>query len=281
MKNKEHTPHLSTLAEKLKMYFSPEVAKDFAEHEQNEKNFRVAEIVDRILMEETKGLPNPLQVAELGGGAHPDRYHEFFRKLLEEPRGHIDWVDISPHMLKLAPTYISGKDYEARKEIIAFVEKDIINYLRGLENESLDIAIMKYTIGHIEDLGELFELLSKKLKKGGKVISTAGNLNPELRSVSTNAQFLYNGEEFPEDETRTLKDGDLFTIKFFTVSGNPQAGFIEGGETVKFFHSKEKIVSLAKTFGLDIFIGDWKDHVAQENQNGEKMSQDVVVLTKK
>ncbi|MBS4066706.1 MAG: hypothetical protein KGZ74_19245, partial [Chitinophagaceae bacterium] len=76
--------------EGLDMYFSPEIAEKFAELEQNDKNFRVAQIVDRILVQETKELSSPIYSAELGGGAHPDRYHEFFAKLLQEPKGHID-----------------------------------------------------------------------------------------------------------------------------------------------------------------------------------------------
>ena len=35
----------------LKMYFSPEIAEKFAQLEQNEKNYRVAAIVDRVLMQ--------------------------------------------------------------------------------------------------------------------------------------------------------------------------------------------------------------------------------------
>jgi len=140
---------------------------------------------------------------------------------------------------------------------------------------------MKYTIDHIKDLGKLFELLAKKSKKGGKLISTADNLNPELKSYSTNARFLYNGEEFPDDETRTLKDGDSFTIKFFKESGNPESGYLKGAETVKYYHSPEKILKLAKKFKFDTFLGDWKKIADEDGQVGENMDQDVLILTKK
>ncbi|MEK7452747.1 MAG: methyltransferase domain-containing protein [Patescibacteria group bacterium] len=280
MNNKEKQDNLN-YHKGLAMYFSPEIAEKFAESEQNEKNFKVAKIIDTILMQESEKLQNPIYSAELGGGAHPDRYHEFFDKLLSEPRGHMDWVDLSPYMLKLAVKYISEEKYKNRNEIITFIENDILEYLRTLENEKLDTAIMKYTIDHIDDLNELFKLLSEKIKHGGKLIATIGNINPELKSFSTNARFLYNGEEFPDDETRELKDGDSFTVKFFKVSGDPTAGYIDGAETKKYFHSAEKIKNLAESFGFDIFLGDWKDFVEQEKQNDETMNQDVLVLTKR
>jgi hypothetical protein len=35
----------------IQMYFNETIVRNFAEHEQNEKNFRVAEIVDCIIMD--------------------------------------------------------------------------------------------------------------------------------------------------------------------------------------------------------------------------------------
>lgn len=262
----------------LEMYFSPEVARKFAELEQNEKNFRVAGIVDTILIQESAGLQTPINSAELGGGAHPDRYDGFFDKLINE-HGHIDWVDVSPHMLELAKKYLSDEKYQKRKEVATFIESDILEYLRSLEDGKLDLAIMKYTVDHIETLDELLKLLQAKLSPGGKLVATI-NTNPELRSYSTNARFLYNGERFPDNETRTLKDGDNFTVKFFKISGDPSAGYLEGAQTVKYFHSAEKIVRLAQSFGFDVFLGDWKKLVPQQNLGNESMDQEVLILTK-
>ena len=265
----------------LEMYFSPEIALKFAELEQNDKNFRVARIADRVLMKETKDFDNPIYVAELGGGAHPDRYHDFFDKLLTEPSGHIDWVDISPYMLDLAKKYIEDEKYKKRNEVISFIKSDILEYLDKLEDNKLDVAIMKYTIDHMENIEDLFRLLSSKLKPGGKLISTIGSMSPELKSYSTNARFLYNGESFPDDEVRILKDGDNFTVKLFKVSGNPNAGYLEGALTIKYFHSADKFREIADTFGFDIFLGDWKEFIDEEKQEGEKMDQGILVLTKK
>ena len=264
----------------LEMYFSPEIAEKFAELEQNKKNFKVAQIVDTLLLQESADLKAPIYSAELGGGAHPDRYDEFFSKLINEG-GHMDWVDVAPLMLELAKKYISNEKYQNRKKVITFVKSELLEYLRGLENEKLDLAIMKYTIDHIDNLDALFELLSAKLTQGGKLIATIGSTSPELKSYSTNARFLHNGEQFPDDETRTLKDGDNFTVKFFKVSGDPTAGYLEGAETLKYYHSAEKIKQLAESFGFDIFLGDWKNFVPSDNQKGEMMNQDVLVLTKK
>lgn len=263
----------------LEMYFEPEIAEKFAELEQNEKNFNVAQIVDSILIQESASLKSPIYSAELGGGAHPDRYDEFFNKLIEE-NGHMDWVDVSPHMIELAKKYLSKEEYQNRKEIINFIESDILEYLRGLENEKIDIAIMKYTIDHIEKLDELFKLLAEKLTQGGKLIATIGSTNPELKSYSTNARFLYNGEQFPDDETRILKEGDTFTVKFFKVSGDPTAGYLEGAETMKYYHSAEKIKQISEELGFDIFLGDWKDLVLDENQDNITMDQEMLVLKK-
>jgi len=265
----------------LGMYFSPEIAEQFAGLEQNESNFKAAQIVDLVLVQESATMKAPIFAAELGGGAHPDRYHEFFNKLLQQPRGHIDWVDVAPPMLELAKKYISNEKYRNRNEIITFIEKDILEYLRGLENEKLDFAIMKYTVDYLENLEELFKLLSAKLMPGGKLIALIGSTSPELKSYSTNARYLYNGEQFPDNETRTLEDGDNFTVKFFKVSGDPTAGYLEGAETLKYFHSAEKIKQVAEDFGFAFFLGDWKDFVSQENQKGETKDLNVLVLTKK
>ncbi len=263
----------------LEMYFSEDISEKFAKLEQNERNFQVAGIVDRILMQETENFENPICVAELGGGAHPDRYHEFFRKILQEPKDHIDWVDISPFMLELAKKYIDNEEYQDRKEVINFVESEICEYLSKLKDEQLDLAIMKYTFNHIKDIESLLQLLSVKIKPGGKLISTISNLNAELKSYSTNARYLYNGEQFSDERKIKLKDGDNFVIKFFKIAGDKDSGYLKSAENTAYYHSAEKIEKLAETFGFNIFIGDWKSIIKTEKQ--EEAKQDVFVLTKK
>ena len=266
--------------EELKMYFSKDIVEKFAELEQNERNFQAAEIVDRILIQKTVDFENSIYVAELGGGAHPDRYHKFFEKIMQEPKGHIDWVDISPVMLELAKKYINNEEYQERKEVVDFVESEICEYLSGLKDGQLDLAIMKYTFNHIQDIEVLFQSLSIKIKEGGKFISTIANLNAELKSYSTNASYLYNGQQFSDDEKIKLKVGDSYVIKFFKIAGDKNSGYLENAETVLYYHSAEKIKKLAETFGFEVFIGDWKDLVETGKQD-EGVNQDVFVLTKK
>lgn len=272
----EKEPDNKKVPEGLDMYFNRNVAEKFAELEQNEKNFRVAEIVDDVIMSEIRDMKNPIYSVELGGGAHPDRYDKLFAQLLIEPRGHMDWVDVAPLMLDLAKKYIDNEKYKERLDVIKFVEDGILEYLEKLPAEKLDLAIMKYTIDHIADLGKLFALISCKLKAGGKLVASLGVLDPQLKSVSTNARFLYNGEEFPEDEVKILKDGDSFTVKFFNVSGDPKSGYLEGAETIKFYHSEEKMRELAKKYNLDISVGDWKEILGAK----EGISQLILVLRK-
>lgn len=34
-------------------------------------------------------------------------------------------------------------------------------------------------------------------------------------------------------------------------------------------------------WGINVFLGDWKDFVLEENKKGEKMDQEVLVMSKK
>ncbi len=268
------------LAREMKMYFSPTVTKEYVKQEQNKESFNVAEIIDRVVINETKHMSGSLYIAELGGGAHPDRYHNLFERLLEKPGGHLDWVDSSLHMIKLAEKNISTEEYKARKDVLSFKNREITEYLSVLEDEDLDIAIMKDVIDHIEDLNELFTALATKLKKGGKLIATV-DTRSNLESFSSNARYLYKGEEFPDNETRKLEDGDKITAKFFKEFGNPHSGYIEGAEIVKYFHSVEKIKDLAASHEFDIFIGDWKEIISEkEEKEIFTFEQEILVLTK-
>lgn len=243
------------------------------------KNFKVARIVDLLAINQLKPFSNPLKTAELGGGAHPDRYDELFARLLTEPNGAIDWVDISQIMLELAREYIQTDVYKPRESVINFVEAEILDYLAHLDDDLLDLALMKCTFDYIKDIDLLFNLLSQKLKKGASMVATVSVSNSQLKSFSTNARFLYNGQQFPDDEVRELRDGDYFGVKFFKTSGNPKDGYLEGAETIKYYHSHDKIMELAQKYGFEVFIGNWKDYLT-ENQTGIDIDQEVLVLTR-
>lgn len=262
------------------MYFQEDVAKMFAEREQNEKNFRAAAIIDMLAMHATKTMASPLHIADLGGGAHPDRYHKLFERLLREQGSRIDWVDHSPIMLKLAREYVDTPEYRKRLNVIRFIERDFMDYLRSVENDSLDLIIMKYTFDYVDKLNDFFNLVNATLKSNGSFIATMTLVSPELRSVRTNTRSIYRGEEFPVGETRTLEDGETFTLKFFKESNNPESGYMRGAQTEKIFFTEKTIESAAKNVGLSIFIGNWKDIIPSGERREEDIDQNVLIAKK-
>ncbi len=181
-------------------------------------------------------------------------------------------------MINLAKEYIEAGNLKRRIDILDFIEQDAIKYLQGLLDDELDLILVKYSIDYVEDLDEFFKLIYKKLKKDSSLIATLTLPSPILKSISTNARFLYEGKEFPEDETRELKEGEKFDIKFFKESGNPESGYVKGAETTKIYHSKEKIEKTAKEYGLKCFVGNWKEHM--DEKDSESIDQGVLILEK-
>ncbi len=262
----------------MKVFLSPNAAETFAKLEENKQHIQVANIIERAVLEALKDTTNPLHIAELGGGAHTDRYDRLFLKLSEDPKSQIDWVDMSPFVLTLAKKYTSNDSYQDRLEVIRFIEQDMLEYLVSQPDQSLDLINMKYTIDYVTDLSRLFSLAVQKLKPQRALVATLGMLNPELKSFSTSGRYFYNGQPIPEGETRTLKDGDVFTIKFFRANGDPASGHIDGVETTRCYHSPETFKSLAKAAGLEVFLGDWKEYVPLSHQEGDTKDQAILVM---
>ncbi len=256
------------------IYFDHNLAEIFAEREENYRHKQTAEIFSSIILYALKNVPGPLQIADLGAGAHPDRYSKLYERLAQDNGSLFDWVDFSPYMLEIA------KSFDQLANLISFIEKDFMDYLSQREADSLDAVIMKYTFEDVKDLEPLFGSLAKVLKVGGIMAATIQS-SPEIKSVHSNARFLHRGEEFPEDETRTLEDGEEWQIKFYRETDNPNSGYIEGLETVKYFHSADTIRKLADQFGFNCFIGDWKTYLPVELQNNIKIDQSVLILSKK
>lgn len=271
------------IKEEIRNYWeNPETARAFSELQQNEKNQQVSEAVDDIMMFGLEQTQEPIQAANLGAGAHIDRYHQFFEKLEENVDSKFDWVDSSPYMLELAQEYLIKDQYSERGKVVELINSDMLDYLDNRPDEALDLAVMQYTLDHIDDnsLDRLFNLLSQKLKQGGRLVSTLTTVSPEIDSISTNARFLHQGQEFPDNETRFLQEGEKFSLKFFKESGNPESGYLEGGVTEKYYHSPERLESLAKEHGFDISIGDWKEQVPREKWQDNDVEQNVMILTK-
>lgn len=266
------------------MFKIEKIARDFAEQEQNEKHYAVAEIIDDIIIKKIKNKADPIHIVDLYAGAHPDRYEKLFKRLSENKQNKFDWVDSSEIMLNLAEEYLNAGNLMRRFRVLDFIEKDSIKYLEELDDEELDLILLKYSINYVEDLDNFFNLVSQKLKKDSSLISTLTMTSPILKSISTNARFLYKGKEFPENETRKLEEGESFTIKLFNESENPEAGCIKGAETIKIYHSKEKIEELAKKHNLKYFIGNWKDYLDKEgdedDEDEEEINFEILILEK-
>jgi ubiquinone/menaquinone biosynthesis C-methylase UbiE len=263
----------------IQMYFNETIVRNFAEHEQNEKNFRVAEIVDCIIMDTVCMLSGKdFHAAELWWWAHPDRYHQFFDWLITK-QWTIDRVDISPYMLRLANDYLHTPELQKRLPYITFIEKDFFEYLDALPDQSLDVVIMKYTIDHVQDVDLLMQALSMKVKHQWLFVATVGVLDPKMVSMSTNARFLHNWQEFPEFETRTLEDWDTFTVKFFSVSWKPEFWYIPWAETTKYYHSPETYHASAKKYWFISFLWNRKEHIKRIDTT--KMLDQNVFIAKK
>gem|GEM_PF-1915927 len=54
------------MKKRIQMYFDPKIVEDFAKHEQNDKNFQVADIVDQVIIQTIKKLDENFKAVELG-----------------------------------------------------------------------------------------------------------------------------------------------------------------------------------------------------------------------
>ncbi len=260
------------------MYHEEHIANRFAEREKNEKYATVAAICDAVMAAGLKQKEGALRVADLGAGAHPIHMHETFSLLLERTGSHYLWVDEAAPMLAFAKKELATVA-DSRAAVITFVQQEMVSFLREQDPQSLDMILMKYTFESEEDMPALLSAIAHSLKPGGSAIITRAMLEPVLRSVSTNARFLYKGKEFPIGETRVLEDGESFGIKFFTESHNPQAPYIDGAEVTGYFRSLETIKKEALEVGLHVQAGNWKELIAPEDQCGITMDQAMLILS--
>ncbi|MBT4153824.1 MAG: class I SAM-dependent methyltransferase [Candidatus Magasanikbacteria bacterium] len=261
------------------MYKNPEIAARFAEREKNEKYAIVARICDVFMADALGQIEGALRVADLGAGAHPSHFDDTFSALLKRPGSEYVWVDAAAPMIDLAKKELVSVT-DNRASLITFTQQEMVSFLRDQSAESLDAILMKYTFESEEDMPALLHAIAHALKSGGSAIITRAMLEPMLRSVSTNARYVYKGKEFPIDETRTLEDGEPYGIRFFIESNNPHAGHIEGAEVTSYFRALETIKKQAQEVGLQVQAGDWKDFIIKEKQQGIEMDQAMLILTK-
>jgi SAM-dependent methyltransferase len=193
---------------------------------------------------------------------------------LEESGGTLHWVDVSEHMLALANERLEESD-----DFVQLHQQDALSFLREQKTCSLDVVKMTYAFGHLENLDEFFVSLAHALTQDGVFVSTI-SANNRLKSHSSNAAFFVNGDRVPESGYE-LTDGESYTIKFFTETGNPEASFLEGAETTKRYFSKEAIVAAAEAQG---FTASFEMHERSEfdEKGGEEkqMTQEFLIVSK-
>lgn len=262
------------MSEDQEMFFNEKVARYFAKSEQNEKNFQTASAIDEIATAHLKKITPPYHVADIFAGAHPDRYNNLF-KLLIQASGKIDWVDYSPIMLKLAKEYLE-ECKDDRAKTVNFIHKTHREYLETLPDETLNLVLIKYSLDYVKNPETFFALLYKKMKKNSILISTITMPSNIIKSHSTNAKYFFEGKPIPEDQEIHLKDGDQFTIKFFKESGNPNSGLIENAGTTKHYFSQETILAVAEEAGFQASVADWKQFVETDSE----FNLNVLVLKK-
>lgn len=263
----------------LKMYFDRDVVREFVERENNPKYVAVTRIIELLGLKVLKDCDTPWRVADLGAGAHPEHYMDLYKLLMRQVGGKLYWVDISPVMLEVAKKTLESEPLKQRLELTDFVEADMLDFLSGLSSEYLNLILMKYTFDHVSDLDRLFEEIYRGLRKGGGLVANLGVTDGKLPSVSHNARFLIRGEEFPIGETRILRDGDQYMVKFLKSFGDVSAGYLDGAEVTKYYYSPEYICDAAEKQGLKCWIGDWRDYDKEINQD-YSFDVDIVVLRK-
>lgn len=261
----------------VNMYFDKDICKRFAQSEQNDKNYEVAEIIDNVIMSIIWNLKWKLSLAELWWWAHPDRYHKMFEYLINN-WWNIDWIDISPFMIELANQYLDKTWLENRKSVINYIIQDIIEYLKWKDNESIDIAIMKYTLDHIQNIDLLFKLLSKKLKKWWHFVATITLSSNKLKSSSANVAYFFDWEQPEPWKEIYLQDWDSFEIKWYKETFNPDSWFQPGAQTIKYYYSDEYMNKLAKKYWFEIFFWDWKEYLPYIDENDIIIKQKILVL---
>ncbi len=268
---------MSTTPQSHQLYHDMELARLFATREENQKYLAVADGIDQVAVSLLKTTAWPYKIAELWWGAHSDIYDRFFW-LLQASWSSIDWVDTSASMLRLAEEYLVKKQLHKRAALLNMVETDMLSYLQQSAPASVDGALMKYTINCIDDLDALFFWLDRVLKPWWWCCATIWEASSSIKSYSTNARFLYNGEAFPDDETRTLQDGDTYGIKFFAEAWNPAWWYMRWWVLTLWYHSWERIRACAEQYSMSIFLWDRKEFCSPDNTN--QLDQCVMVIQK-
>lgn len=268
------------------MYGEASVVSQFVRLEANEKNRQMALMLERLLI---GNLPDDgaLYIANLGAGAHPEQYHDLYRRLNQHMNSRLDWVDQSNLML----SHARQNTVQIPKSLnhLNFIEADFFEYLSQLPDHQLDAVMMRNAFGYVQDLNLFFQLLNQKLKPTGAFISTYDRLDPELPAVVPVARFAINGESIPIGEAKILKDGDTYTISFFEsrikpdqITDESQLVYLKGAETTKYYFSPKTVLFSAAQHGLEGEIKDWQTLLADDQKADlDQLSPKGVIVLRK
>ncbi len=249
----------------LRMYRAHDVAALFAHREAtNEKYTHLAGITDILIAKLVLAFhrTQPIAIADLGAGAHPEFYQRVWRELLSDPKPHcVYWVDAAQTMLDLAHQYLVDTGNEACEQVLRYRCQDMLQFLAGQPAQALDCIVMRYTFSWVADVAGFLKEAQRTLKKGGKMIVTFAKPEPVIASHSSNARYRWRGQDIPAGETRPLLEGEPYEVVFSKAYKDPTQGDLPGARMWVYFHSLEEVTRVAAAAGLVVRYGDWKTFV--------------------
>lgn len=143
-----------------------------AEEEQSEEDIELGEIIDELVENDLDIKEKPLRIAQIYAKAHPDRYEAIFKILKGHKENQFDWIDEVEANLELGKEYIIAGNLIKRLKSLNFELKDGIKYLEELENDSLDLLLIKKNFEKITNWNKFTKLTQEKLKENSKCIVT-------------------------------------------------------------------------------------------------------------
>lgn len=251
MKNKEKQSIKETGQE---MYFDEEIAKTMIEREENIEHVSTAQTVENIVLSEIEPQQS-LNIAELGAGAHPQRYTRLL-EFLQKNQGKLHWIDQAPTMLECTKKQIP-KEVEKN---IKLVKEEMISYLENNKNK-FDALIFKYSFNYLisTPLEKWLEIMHQSLKEKGTVIATVNLYEKGLKPRSFNASYTINGQ--PISQGYKPKHNEIIEIHFLKKGGDTSTNPETFADTKIIYYSPEKIKQAAEKAGFSevSLVQDWTE----------------------
>lgn len=219
------------------MYFDKEIAQTMIEREKNQEHILTAQTVENIALSEIEPRLG-LKIAELGAGAHPQRYPNLL-EFLNKNEGRLEWVDQAPIMLDYA------KKQVPKNKNIDFAEKEMVSYLKQNKNE-FDALILKYSFNYVisSSLEEWLKAMNESLKENAVVIATLNLYEEGLKPRSFNATYTINGNPIPHGYGP--KHNEIIEIHFLKKGGDESPNPETFADTKIIYYSPEKIKEAAQ-----------------------------------